>query len=451
MEIAEAFARFIVETRFRDIPAETVEFTKELTSKCVAGMVAGSTITSSRKMIKYVKERRGLPDAGVIGCGFRASVEDAALLNGYFAHASEMEDDQFPGGGVSDITVWPALLPVAEHLKLSGKEIIEALVVGMEVQNRLAYFASAGTDGMWIVGLPFYGIFGATAAVAKAYGLDYEETKAALGIAMTQGIGYRHQYGTDTHFFESAAVCRNGSIVARLAKEGMSSNPDFERWFTTLVGEGKIELDKITKGLGQSPYFIHNVWVKKYPCCFSTHRYADALLTLVEEHGIPYEQIERVDIRTGPLETICDRPDPKTPEDGRFSYQHILAGIMLERDLGLHTFSEETLAEPRFAEARAKVRITIDPDWPSRLMSGIAQVNLLLTDGRRLQREMEQSFGGPKLPLPTEQILAISKKYAQAALSEGQVARTMSLILDLENLPDILELMDILTFRRAVS
>ena len=449
MEIAEKFARFIVETRFRDIPAETVEFTKALTSKCVAGMVAGSTVPSCRKIIKYVKERRGLPEVGVIGCGFRASVEDAALANGYFAHASEIEDDQFPGGGVSDITVWPALIPAAEYLKLSGKEVIEALFVGMEVQNRLAYFASAGTDGMWIVGLPFYGIFGATAAAAKAYRLDYEETKAALGIAMTQGIGYRHHYGTDTHFFESAAVCRNGLTVAMLAKEGMSSTPDFEKWLTNLTGEGKIELGKITEGLGQSPYFIHNVWVKKYPCCFSTQRYVDALLTLIEEHGIPYEQIERVDIRTGPLETICDRPNPKTPEDSKFSYQHILAGILLERDLGLDTFSEEKIVEPRFAEARSRVNVIIDPDWPRRLMSGIAQVNVLLKDGRQLEREMEQSFGGPKLPLTTEQILAISKKYAQAALSEGQIEHTMNMIMDLEYLPDILELMDILTFRRA--
>ena len=450
MEIAEKFAKFIVETGFKDIPAKTVGFTKELTSKCVAGMVAGSTIPSSRKIIKYVKERRHLPEAGVIGCGFRASLEDAALANGYFAHVSEIEDDQFPGGGVSDITVWPTLMPAAEHFKLSGKEIIEALFVGMEVQNRLAYFASAGTDGMWIVGLPFFGIFGATAAAAKAYRLSYEETKAALGIAMGQGMGFRHQYGTDTHFFESAAVCRNGLTVAMLAKEGMSSTPAFEKWLTALVGEDKIEFDKITEGLGQPPYFIHNVWVKQYPCCFSTHRYVDALRTLLDEHAITYEQIERVDVHTGPLETICDRPDPKTPEDSKFSFQHILAGILLERDLGLDTFSEEKIAEPSFAEARSRVKVIIDPNWPHRLMSGIAKVNLLLKDGRQLQREMEQSFGGPKLPLTTEQVLAISKKYARAALSEGQVAHIMNMIMDLENLPDILELMDILTFRRTI-
>ena len=93
--------------------------------------------------------------------------------------------------------------------------------------------------------------------------------------------------------------------------------------------------------------------------------------------------------------------------------------------------------------------VIIDPDRPCRLMSCIAQVNVLLKDGRRLERGMEQSFGGPKLPLTTEQVLAISKKYAQAALSAGRIEHTMNMIMDLEYLSDILELMDILTFLRA--
>ncbi|MFQ6076290.1 MAG: MmgE/PrpD family protein [Candidatus Bathyarchaeia archaeon] len=450
MEIAAQFAKFIVESKYKDIPDETVNFIKQLTLKCVAGMLAGSAVVSSKKMIKYVKERRELPEAGVIGCGFRTSVESAALANGYFAHASELEDDQFPGGGVSDITVWPALIPAAEKLKLSGKEFIEAVFVGTEVQNRLAYFASAGTDGMGIVGLPFFGIFGATAAAAKAYGLDYEETKSALGIAMTQGIGYMHDWGTDTHFFESAAVCRNGIIAALLAKEGMSSNPDFEGWLTTLVGEGKIELEKITEGLGKPPFFVHNIWVKKYPCCFFTHRYIDALDTLLKEQNIPYDKIEKVETQLGPLDKIVDRPDPKHPEDSKFSIQQTLAAIMLERDIRLDTFSEEKIENPRFKEARSKVKVSVREDWPRRYMSGIVRVDVLLKDGKKFSKEMEQSIGGPKLPLTKEQFESLYRKYSQAALSMDQIEQTMNIIQNLEKACDLLELMDTLTFRHAV-
>lgn len=450
MEIAENFSRFIVETKFEDIPPETVKFTKELTLKCIAGMLAGSVVPTSKKVIKYVRERQGLPEAGVIGCGFRASVENAALANGYFAHASELEDDQFPGGGVSDITVWPALLPAAEYLKLSGKEVIEAVYIGTEVQNRLAYYASAGTDGTGIVGLPFYGIFGATATAAKAFQLDYEEVKSALGIAMAQGIGYMHTWGTDTHFFESATVCRNGIAIAKLAKEGMTSNPDFKRWLNMLVGEGKIEFEKITEGLGKKPHFIHNVWVKKYPCCFFTHRYIDALSVLLDENKVPYEQIDTVEIHIGPLDTICDRPNPKDAGDSKFSYQHILAAVMLGEELKLGTFTDRKVTDPRFVEARSKVKVTVGPGWPRRYMSGVARVEATLKDGKKITQEMEQSFGGPKLPLTTDQGKELYRKFGGEALSDEEVEKTMEKTLNLENEADIIELMDLLTFRHAV-
>lgn len=449
--IADQFARFITETQYTDIPVKTVNFIKQLTLKCVAGTLAGSAVASSKKIIKYVKERRESPEAGVIGCGFRTSVEGATLANGYFAHASELEDDQFPGGGVSDITVWPTLFAPTEKLKLSGKEFIEAAFVGTEVQNRIAYFASAGTDGMGIVGLPFYGIFGATAAAAKCYRLDYEETKSALGIAMTQGIGYMHTWGTDTHFFESATVCRNGLVDALLAKEGMSSNPDFERWLTTLVGKGRIELEKITEGLGEPPFYVNNIWIKKYPCCFFTHRYIDAADMLFKENNLVYDQVEKVTLHVGPMDSIVNRPNPKNLEDSKFSVQHAMAALMLERDLTLDTFTEEKVRNRKFQEARSKVDVNVHEDWPRRYLSGIGHVDILLNDGRKFGKDMEQSIGGPKLPLPPEQFERLYIRYSQVALSMDQTLRTMKIIQNLEKSWDLMELMDLLTFRYIVS
>lgn len=446
-KVADRFAEFTVDVRFKDIPPETVSVVKVLSLKCIAGMVAGSAVASSKKVIRYVRERAGRPEAGVIGCRFRTSMEDAALADGYFAHASELEDDQFPGGGVSTITVIPALLPVAEALKLSGREYIEAALVGIEVQNRLAYYASAGSDSLGIVGLPFYGIFGATAACAKAMGLDYDETRRALGVAMTQGLGYMHQWGTDTHFWESATVCRNGVEVATLAKAGMTSNPDVERWLGMLFGPGKVEVEKITAGLGRPPFFAHNVWIKKYPCCFFTHRYIDAVASLMRENGLSYEQIEAVQLHIGPLDTVCDRPHPTNTEDSKFSFQHTLAAMMLEGDIGLETFGEGKIKDPRYGEARAKVRTVIEEDWPRRYQSGVALVEMGLRDGRRLSREMEQPIGSPKLPLTDEQLQGLYRKYSTPVLSSQQIEHTMEMILAIEEAPDLLDLMEALTFR----
>lgn len=450
MPIAQEMARFIVQADINDFPVETIEFAKQLSFKCIGGILVGSTVPSSRKILKFIKSTGGIPEAGVIGCGFRSSIENAALANGYFAHSSELEDDQFPGGGVSDITVWPTVLTLAEHLKLTGSEVIEALLVGEEVQNRIGYYASDLTEGMGIVGLPFYGVFGATAAACKAYELNEEQTAHALGIAISQGIGYIHNFGTDAHFLESAFDCRNGISIAKLAKEGMTSNPSFEKWLDTFVGEGKIQYDKITENLGKPPFYIHNVWIKKYPGCFFTHRYIDALALLLKEHHFSYDQIEEVTIDVGPTDAICDRPQPQTIGDGMFSFQHQLSAVMLDGDITKHTFSDQKLFDQEFTKARGKVKVRYPQDWPNRYMAKSARVEVLLKNGVREVKELEQSIGGPQNPLTMQQCVDMYRKLAADALSEKQIERTVALLSRLEQLPDILELMDIMTFRHSI-
>ena len=155
MELAETFAKFVVHTEFKDVDESVIEYVKKLTLKQVMGMLVGSASPTSKKFIRYAKDNLGKPECGVYGCGFKTDVAQAALLNGFFGHASEMEDDQFPGGGISDVTTWPALLTAAEKCKLSGQEIIVALYVGQEMQNRIAMWASVGTDPIGICNLPF--------------------------------------------------------------------------------------------------------------------------------------------------------------------------------------------------------------------------------------------------------------------------------------------------------
>ncbi|NQU03236.1 MAG: MmgE/PrpD family protein, partial [Syntrophaceae bacterium] len=106
MALVDQIAEFVVDTEFENIPAETVSFTKHLASKIIAAMLTGSTTLAGRKTAEYVKSRQGPAEAGVIGAGFRCSLEDAVFFNGITSHAAELEDDQFPSA-TSDITIFP--------------------------------------------------------------------------------------------------------------------------------------------------------------------------------------------------------------------------------------------------------------------------------------------------------------------------------------------------------
>jgi len=294
VEIAKAFAKFVVETEYHHVDETVADHVKKMTLKQVMGMLVGSTAPTAKKVIRYVRENPGRPESGVYGCGFRADVAQAALANGFFGHASEMEDDQFPGGGISDVTTWPALLTVAEKCKLSGREAIVALYVGQEMQNRIAYYASVGTDVIGICNLPFLGIYGATACAAKAFELTEDQVLASFGFAMVQGLGYMHTWGTDAHFWESATVCRNAILNAIMARNGATSNPVIRKCLDMLTGgDKKIEFDKMIEGLGRPPYYTNQTWLKKWGFCFFTHNYVDVLADLMREHGFKHEDVDR--------------------------------------------------------------------------------------------------------------------------------------------------------------
>lgn len=451
MELEEKFAKFVAHTEFKDVDQSVIEHVKKLTLKQVMGMLVGSRAPTAKKVIRYVMENPGRPECGVYGSGFRTDVAHAALVNGFFGHASEMEDDQFPGGGISDVTTWPALLTAAEKCKLSGKEMIVALYVGQEMQNRIAMWASVGTDALGIVGLPFYGIYGATASCGKAFELTEEQTKASFGLAMVQGMGFMGTWGTDAHFWESATVCRNGVVNAILAKSGATSKPTIARMLDMITGGNKnLEFDKMTEGLGKAPFYTNTTWIKKWGFCFFTHNFLDVLNDLMTKNKIKYEDIEEVTCHFDPLRDIVDRAEPRSAEDSRFSTQHVMAYQMIYGDCNLSTCTEESIADPRVAEARKKVKVVYHQEYPKRYFAGEGKTDIKLKSGKTITGAMDQPYGGPKYPLTMDQVVDIYRKYCKGILSDAQIERTKDIILNMENEPDLQELYDICTFRHLV-
>lgn len=452
MEVAERFAEFVVKTEFTDLDKSLIEHIKKLTLKEVMGMLVGSMAPTAKKIIQYAKGNLGRPECGVYGCGFKTDVEQAALLNGFFGHASEMEDDQFPGGGISDVTTWPALLTVAEKCKLSGQEAMVALYVGQEMQNRIAMWAAAGTDAIGICNLPFIGIYGATACCAKAYELTKEQTKASFGLAMVQGLGYIHTWGTDAHFWESATVCRNAVTNALIARAGATSKPVIEKCLDMLTGGDKnIQFDKMIEGLGQAPYYTNNTWIKKWGFCFFTHNFVDVMADLMRDNGFKHTDIEEVVVHFDQLRAIVDRPEPHNAEDSRFSIQHLLAYQALHGQCGLETCIEASVHDPAIAKLRKKVRVQYHPEYPKRYYSGEGRVDVKLKSGKLLTGALDQPYGAPKYPLSMDQVVDIYRKYCKGILSPAHIERTKDLILDMENQPDLQELFDIVTYRHLVK
>ena len=439
-QIATQLAKFVVETRYSDIPKEVVDFTKGLVLKTVAGTLAGSATPSGRKMSHIIKSRNLGKDAGVIGCSFKTSLWEAILLNAFLAHASELEDDSFVGGVSWDITVIPLLLPLAQHLRISGKNLIEALAVGLEVHTRTCSFP---TNHLGIVVFP--GAMGPAAAGAKALGLGVEETVSALGLAMSAPAISLLNLGTDAHFLESALQSSQGIIAAEMAKEGMSGNPDVGTYLINFLGKEKIDPGNMIKDLGKE-WQLQNIGIKKYPCCFFTHRQIDVVLELKKEHDLSLRDIEKIEVHASPADAWCNRPEPKSLGDLQFSFQHLLGAAVLDGDVNFDNVDIDVLSDPRYVEARSKIDVIIHPDRSPVLVQAPADVIIKMKNGKKISGQRIHTIGSRQEPLSRKQFRDLYSKFTKGILADEQIEKSAEAILNLEKLNDLLKLMNMLTF-----
>ncbi len=437
-EIVKGLIEFAVETKYQNIPGEVLAFTKGMVMKTVAGIIAGSAKPSGQKLALLIRNR-GLPDdAGVIGCGFRSSLWEAVFLNAFLAHAAEMTDNY---------TVIPLMLSVAETLGLSGRTLLEAVTVGLEIHARVCFFQNKKMGVAFVAGP-----VAPAMAAGKVYGLTKGEMASTLGLAMPNIGGTYLNMGTDAHYFESAHYTLQAIIAVEMARQGLTGNPRLVTFLSDLLGKDNVVPEKITENLGTT-WLICKHWIKKYPCCFRIQRYVDALLELQAEHHIPYEEIGAVTVDIGPSEEFCDRPEPQTEMDLQFSLQHVLGAVLLDGDVKLCHIEPTAIIDPRLKDASHKVETILHSEWPrddvgaERSVPG--RITIKTKNNQQFMKQRLNPVGSwPEDPLSAEQVRRLYEKFCQGILPENIIQRTGDAVAKLERLADLRELMDMLVFGR---
>ena len=438
-DVSDAMVKFITQTQLEDIPESTLEFVKGLALKTISGILAGSTMPTGKKTAEYIRESHATPEVGIIGCGFKASLWEAVFANTIFAHQSELEDDRFDGGASWDITVFPITFSLGERRALSGRQFLEASAVGLEVHCRTCLFPTQHV-GLQLVP----GGVGPAAAAAKALGLDEQKTTWALGLGMSAPPLSFLNFGTDAHYFESAMQSLQGLMAGQMAGAGLNGNPEIGRFLSYLLGKEKVEPKAIIEDLG-TRWLLEEIWVKKYPCCFGTHRQIDALLELMRDNNVAYEQIDSVEVHISKVDRVLDRPEPRTLGDLQFSFQHVLAAAMVDEDVNLGHFALDRVNDMKLNEARRKVKVTIHYDWPSGTMESPAVIDLILKNGRRLTKERQYAVGSPGEPLAKEHFRELYRKFTEGILPDEQIEQTANQIMSMEKLDSLEALMNTLT------
>ena len=451
MGTTEQIAQFTVKTDYSGIPADAVKLAKDAVLDALGVTLAGSIEPASKIISQYVREMGGTAQAGVIGNGFKSTAPLAALANGTMAHALDYDDVLSIMSGHPSVPVLPAVLALGEMLHCSGKDVLEAYIVGVEVEARIGSGIGSHHYAVGWHPTATLGTLGAAASAAKMLGLNVTETRITLGVAASESSGLRQNFGTMTKPFHAGNAAMNGIIAAMLAQKGFTADESIlENPFgfcPVLGGEGEYDLTMMTKSLGD-PFAIVNpgLDIKPYPCCRFTHRCIDAILQIVEEYHPAVDEVAEVECSTSSfVPRIVIHHRPSTPLEGKFSMEYCMARALLDGEIRMAQFTEDKVLDPTAQELLERVKYAHPERMEGQRMPEIVTVKL--RDGRQYTHEVLVPKGAPANPLTEKELIEKYRDCAGIVLSPELIERSLELVSRLEEIEDITELTDLLTIK----
>jgi len=387
--------------------------------------VGGSRQDAPARAIKALKPFSGPAQAGLFGRGERFDALNAALINGISSHVLDFDDTHLktiihPAGPVAS-----ALTAFAEYRPVSGTDFMHALVLGGEIECRMgnSVFPEHYAMGWHITGTT--GVFGAAAAVGRVLGLDEERMIHALGIAASQPVGLKVQFGSDTKSFHPGRAAQNGMLAALLAEQGYTASKvaieGFDGWGQ--AASSRHDWSEVTRGLGERYEIALNTY-KPFACGIVAHPAIDAAIQLREANQLKPEQIKAVTLKVHPLVlNLMGKTEPGMGLEGKFSVYHAVAAALVTGRGGDQAFSDKAVQDPVVIALRKKVEAIVDPA----IKADQVDMTVLLQDGRQLHLFIEHAVGSQLHPMSDKQLEDKFSGQAEDILPAAQSRRLMDL------------------------
>ena len=447
----EKIADFIVGTRYEQVPAAAVLEGKKIALDILGNMLVGNDHPVTAKIIAYVEECGGKPEATVVGAGFKTSAAQAAFANGTMAHVDEYGDHGLTWAACPSGPILPATLAVAEKIGASGRQTLEAFVVGWEAGAAMAARTSAKMAARGIDATGGTSTLGAIAAAAKIAGLDRQQTRMALGIGASTAFALTANWGTETKPLYSGRGAGNGVTAALLAQRGINANASIlegPTGFLQVQTAQAWDSESATRDLGRIWRLETESAVKPYPCTGMNHRAIECTLGLRAEHRFTADDVAEVTCYLPAVGKALVATLPTSGIQAKYSVLYCVARALVDGFISFEHFRDAAVADPRVREAWKKVRLVMRDDVEY-TMTETHGVRILLNDGRELYREMASSPGFPPNPMTMDDVIAKFRKSAASMLAPADIDRCLALVERLETLPRIGELMELLARKSA--
>jgi 2-methylcitrate dehydratase PrpD len=451
-DISRAVSEHVSKTRFENLSREAVASAKRSTLDTIGAMVAGSSAPGVDIVTNLAKGWGGIEESLVIGFGIRLPAPLAAWCNGTMARALEIDDcvDFLPVHPSASAV--PALLALSELKKgMSGKDYLTALAVGQDLIIRMGL--TLKKNAMQSGRNNLFKIFGPTAALSNAMGLNQEQTQNALGISFSHAVGDGQCAldGALTLRLQQGIVAQGALLSVLLAEQGFTGAKNFlmGNWGYLKSWEPDPKLNFLISGLGEK-FYGEKITIKPFSSCRATHSAIDLVTRLSKQNNIDAPSITRIIIRTSPeIHNLVGTPheikaNPDSVPTAQFSIQFTVAAALVKGDMFLKELEPSSLNDKKIRALASCVQVEPDPELRTDKVLGKTRIIIECKNNTIFKGEIEFPIGSPEQSMSYSDCVQKFMKclpYAANTIDFGRADILIELVERLEEITDVSELL----------
>lgn len=420
MNETNRLAAFIAETDFEAVPDATVEQATRCIRDGVGVSLAAASLDIGDPITEYVQMVTPGAAATIIGGG-TASVEGAALANGFLCHALDWDDVTAEQYTHLTTGTLPAVLAAAESVDATGPEFLCGYLVGTQVHYRIAAAVNPShyMHGWHTTGTA--GTFGAAAAVASICDLSRREIVHALGLAGSCSSALRKQFGSMAKPYHAGHSAQLGLRAALLARAGFTADDaifEGRLGYGTVMTPGEYRPAELLEPLADG-WDIHDVGFKPFPGETIAHGAERAIASRIEREGIGPADIATIRVTLDDIgHELFLHEQPTNAFQSLYSIEFPLAAMVLAGEHGIDQFDDEFVRHPETQSLMARVERDFgfeddDYDWSS------ARVTIETTAGSTFVEEERYT---PKA-IEESELAAKFRETAGAVLGDEDIKR----------------------------
>jgi 2-methylcitrate dehydratase PrpD len=431
------FADFVAGTAWADVAAQEHEAKRSILNFFATALGSANDPAVSAAL-RTLQPFGGAATSAVIGRPERLDAMAASFLNAVSANLLDFDDTHL------DTIIHPAapvaapVLALAQARGLSGRAVLTAFILGVEIECRVGNAVSPNhyARGWHITST--CGVFGAAAACAKLLNLSVEQISNAIGIAASQSAGVVENLPSAAKNVSVGNAARNGLFAALLAAEGYSASSRAIEgplgWARAMGDEP--DMARLAGGLGTTWEIAKNTY-KPYPAGIVFHAVIDACFRLREKLNRRIVAIESITVQGSALLLARGDRVVRNERDARVSIHHCVAVALLLGAAGVPEFEEATVFRPDIVSLRQKVKAMLDGSLPD----GAARVTVRLDSGEVFEEIVMDAKGSLADPLSDRDIEAKLRACARLGRTDWDVDRVIDHVWRLDTLADVSSLM----------